>query len=84
MTPCTPLRRKNPPGYNIIKKSRFFETLDTKDPSDNVEKITKDHNIIWSTAYKRIVEKDRLGSPAYKKSQKFFSRLEYKPKISNI
>ena len=52
MTPHMPLRRKNPLKYNIIKKSRFFEALDTKDPNNNVEKIVKDHNITQFTTYK--------------------------------
>ena len=47
-----PLKYKNLPKYSIIKKSRFFEVLDTKDPNNNIEKIIKNYDITRSTAYK--------------------------------
>ena len=84
ITPKTPHRGTKACEYDTIRGTRFFEAFDTKNPSKTLQNIADLHQIHKSTASKWLAQRERLGSPAYRRTRKLSHRLGRQPEASEM
>jgi hypothetical protein len=84
MAPATPKRKTKRREYNTIKRTRFFDAFDSRNPGQGVGQIAKlpKINIPPSTARLWIKERDKLGNLALRSQRNRSSILGRRTKVS--
>jgi transposase len=75
----------NPPKAieaDTLKRKRFFDAYDNREPGQSTRSIERRFRINYSTAQYWLTQRDTLGSPAYRRTRKRFKNLGRKPKVS--
>jgi hypothetical protein len=78
-TPPTAVRRAE---ADTIKKSRFFEALDSR-TGETIRSIVTRYGIPPRTANYWVQQRDIQGSPAYRRTRKLSYRLGRKSKLTD-
>ncbi|OAG38184.1 hypothetical protein AYO21_07644 [Fonsecaea monophora] len=65
----TPDRGLNTGDYDTVKKTRFFEAWDARQPGQSLRSITQAHRIDKKTGSNWLQQRLEIGSPAYRRTR---------------
>ena len=80
--PSTPIKRTHGEELDTIKKSRFFEAYDEKDPKESMRAFATRCSIPRATAQRWLQQRELEGSAAYRRKRKQSIRLGRPSKVS--
>ena len=64
-----------PGDYDTIKKLRFYNAYDNRNPNESLRSIAREYAPSLPTAHRWLKERNQLGSPTYRRTRKLSTRL---------